>query len=157
MSPVALQATCLLRALTRCDDREAQRLVFLGWPGQNEPEDEEEEYEGEDQEEDEEEEEGARGGSEGAAGPQGEEEAGPPPRRSLPGSGARVSHDASALTAGGMAGGSGAGGVSSSPYDFVEALPADVTARPPRAVTEEMSKTQVRWRAHVESVVQAAW
>jgi hypothetical protein len=28
-----MRATGLLRALTICDDREAQRLVFLGWVG----------------------------------------------------------------------------------------------------------------------------
>ncbi|KAG2446816.1 hypothetical protein HYH02_008376 [Chlamydomonas schloesseri] len=151
-----MQDTCLLRALTRCDDREAQRLVFLGWPGQNEPEDEyEDEEEPEGQEEgggpgvsdgsEPGEERQAGGGGRAPPGREAEEEAGPPPRRSQPGGGAaRVSHDAASGTAA-----TTAGGLPTSPYDFAEALPADVTARPPRAVTEEMSKTQNRQLGYV--------
>ncbi|KXZ53572.1 hypothetical protein GPECTOR_6g489 [Gonium pectorale] len=152
-----MKDTVLLRALTRADDREAQRLVFLGWPGQNEPEEEE--------------------GGEGLddEGEVSEDAAGSVPTTGdFPDYAAPAGHrddyprhaaGARPSIGGGEDGDAAAAAAMTAPpprrsqhelggdlasYAFSEPLlPADVTARPPRAVTDEMARTQNRQLGYV--------
>lgn len=178
-----MKATALLRALTRADDREAQRLVFLGWPGQDEPSEEGDDIDGAAT--------AADGSSAAASGGSGTlrrlPNGGSEPRRGGAGggNGSRASvtgsadvvdseaadvvpslgrrsaageggdggrhrtsggggeGDAAGRTSGsGAAGGGSGGGGGVAPYDYGEPLlgAADMTARPPRAVTDVMTE-----------------
>ncbi|GIL83399.1 hypothetical protein Vretifemale_12225, partial [Volvox reticuliferus] len=150
-----MKDTALLRALTRADDREAQRLVLMGWPGQNEPEEDEDGLEapglGTDLDLDLEH--GYHAATAAAAAAA--EDGVLPPMRPYQ----QRYEDAPGVASDGA---NVVGGIVAAapppplgplrppgPYDFTETMPADVTARPPRAVTEEMSKPQNRQLGYV--------